>query len=254
MQACELAYRVIDVAAGDLGSSAARKFDIEAWVPTQGTYRELTSTSNCTTYQARRLDIRYRADGGKTTPVATPQWHPRDDSLAGRHPGDPSAGGRIRPGAGGAAAVSRRTRRARAAAVSAGRPANRWLIALDVDGTVLHEDGALSDVVVAQVQRVQKLGHEITLSTGRSVEMTLGILDRLGITPEYVVCANGAITLKRDPDAPTAYVRERVETFDPEEVLTTVSRSSGERPVRGRGCRRALPLRWRRAPGVGQRR
>jgi seryl-tRNA synthetase len=71
LQACELAYRVIDVAAGDLGSSAARKYDIEAWVPTQGTYRELTSTSNCTTYQARRLDIRYRTDSGKTTPVAT---------------------------------------------------------------------------------------------------------------------------------------------------------------------------------------
>jgi seryl-tRNA synthetase len=71
LQACELSYRVIDVAAGDLGSSAARKFDIEAWVPTQGTYRELTSTSNCTTYQARRLDIRYRGESGKTTPVAT---------------------------------------------------------------------------------------------------------------------------------------------------------------------------------------
>ncbi len=71
LQACELAYRVIDVAAGDLGSSAARKFDIEAWVPTQGTYRELTSTSNCTTYQARRLDIRYRTESGKTAPVAT---------------------------------------------------------------------------------------------------------------------------------------------------------------------------------------
>jgi seryl-tRNA synthetase len=71
LQACELAYRVIDVAAGDLGSSAARKFDIEAWVPTQGTYRELTSTSNCTTYQARRLDIRYRTESGKTSPVST---------------------------------------------------------------------------------------------------------------------------------------------------------------------------------------
>jgi len=71
LQACELAYRVIDVAAGDLGSSAARKYDIEAWVPTQGTYRELTSTSNCTTYQARRLDIRYRTESGKTSPVAT---------------------------------------------------------------------------------------------------------------------------------------------------------------------------------------
>jgi seryl-tRNA synthetase len=71
LQACELSYRVIDVAAGDLGSSAARKYDIEAWVPTQGTYRELTSTSNCTTYQARRLDTRYRTESGKTSPVAT---------------------------------------------------------------------------------------------------------------------------------------------------------------------------------------
>ena len=71
LQACELSYRVIDVAAGDLGSSAARKFDVEAWVPTQGAYRELTSTSNCTTYQARRLDIRHRGESGKTSPVAT---------------------------------------------------------------------------------------------------------------------------------------------------------------------------------------
>jgi len=71
LRSCELSYRVIDVAAGDLGSSAARKFDIEAWVPTQGTYRELTSTSNCTTYQARRLDIRSRTESGKTAPVST---------------------------------------------------------------------------------------------------------------------------------------------------------------------------------------
>jgi seryl-tRNA synthetase len=66
----ELAYRVIDVAAGDLGSSAARKYDIEAWFPSQGTYRELTSTSNCTTFQARRLNIRTRSTGGNE-PVAT---------------------------------------------------------------------------------------------------------------------------------------------------------------------------------------
>ncbi|WP_194396570.1 serine--tRNA ligase [Microbacterium atlanticum] len=71
LQDLGLSYRVIDVAAGDLGSSAARKFDIEAWVPTQQAYRELTSTSNCTTYQARRLDIRHRPDGGRTQPVAT---------------------------------------------------------------------------------------------------------------------------------------------------------------------------------------
>ena len=67
----EVPYRVIDVAAGDLGSSAARKFDCEAWVPTQGTYRELTSTSNCTTFQARRLGIRYRDEDGKPQTAAT---------------------------------------------------------------------------------------------------------------------------------------------------------------------------------------
>ncbi|WP_336991901.1 serine--tRNA ligase [Leucobacter sp. VD1] len=71
LQALGLHYRVIDVAAGDLGSSAARKFDIEAWVPTQGAYRELTSTSNCTTYQSRRLATRFRGENGKTSPVAT---------------------------------------------------------------------------------------------------------------------------------------------------------------------------------------
>jgi len=66
----ELPYRVIDVASGDLGSSAARKFDIEAWIPTQGKYRELTSTSNCTEFQARRLDIRMRGEHGNR-PLAT---------------------------------------------------------------------------------------------------------------------------------------------------------------------------------------
>ena len=77
LAAVEVPYRVIDTAAGDLGSSAARKFDCEAWVPSQGRYRELTSTSNCTTFQARRLGIRERvpaADGSQqssTRPVAT---------------------------------------------------------------------------------------------------------------------------------------------------------------------------------------
>src|SRR6188768_2821411 len=66
----ELAYRVIDVAAGDLGLSAERKFDCEAWIPTQGRYRELTSTSNCTDFQARRLGIRGRF-GDQVTPLAT---------------------------------------------------------------------------------------------------------------------------------------------------------------------------------------
>ncbi|RVW06956.1 serine--tRNA ligase [Prescottella agglutinans] len=71
LDAMGLSYRVIDVAGGDLGSSAARKFDCEAWVPTQQAYRELTSTSNCTTYQARRLSIRYRDENGKPQTAAT---------------------------------------------------------------------------------------------------------------------------------------------------------------------------------------
>ena len=76
----EVPYRVIDTAAGDLGGPAARKYDCEAWVPTQGRYRELTSTSNCTTYQARRLNTRYRAEKGTQTAatlngtLATTRW------------------------------------------------------------------------------------------------------------------------------------------------------------------------------------
>jgi seryl-tRNA synthetase len=71
LELIDVPYRVIDVAAGDLGSSAARKFDCEAWVPTQRAYRELTSTSNCTTFQARRLATRYRDENGKPQIAAT---------------------------------------------------------------------------------------------------------------------------------------------------------------------------------------
>jgi seryl-tRNA synthetase len=67
----ELPYRVIDVAAGDLGTSAARKYDCEAWLPSQRRYREVTSTSNCTTFQARRLGVRYRDEAGKPQTAAT---------------------------------------------------------------------------------------------------------------------------------------------------------------------------------------
>ena len=76
----ELAFRVIDVAAGDLGLSAQRKFDCEAWIPTQDRYRELTSTSNCTTFQARRLGTRFRGEHGNEVAatlngtLATTRW------------------------------------------------------------------------------------------------------------------------------------------------------------------------------------
>ena len=70
LNAMDIPYRVIDVASGDLGSSANRKFDIEAWIPTQDAYREVTSTSNCTEFQARRLNIRFK-EADATKAVAT---------------------------------------------------------------------------------------------------------------------------------------------------------------------------------------
>lgn len=71
LAALELPYQVVDIAAGDLGSSAVRKYDCEAWFPSQSAYRELTSTSNCTTFQARRLNIRYRDADGRPQIAAT---------------------------------------------------------------------------------------------------------------------------------------------------------------------------------------
>jgi Cof subfamily protein (haloacid dehalogenase superfamily) len=97
-----------------------------------------------------------------------------------------------------------------------------WLIALDIDGTVLHEDGTLSPEVIDAVQAARDAGHEVTLATGRSVSMTIPILERLHIVPEFVVCSNGAITLKRDIEAPSGYSRFHVEHFDPTPVLTRI--------------------------------
>ena len=98
----------------------------------------------------------------------------------------------------------------------------RWLIALDIDGTVLQEDGTITNAVTRAVARVRDHGHEVMLATGRSVSMTLPILDRLEIVSRFVVCANGAIVLRRDPGAPLGYLRDHVETFDPSDVLTTI--------------------------------
>jgi Cof subfamily protein (haloacid dehalogenase superfamily) len=97
-----------------------------------------------------------------------------------------------------------------------------WLIALDIDGTVLHEDGTLSPEVITAIQEARDAGHEVTLATGRSVSMTIPILERLHIVPEYVVCSNGAITLRRDITAPSGYSRFHVEHFDPTPVLTRI--------------------------------
>ena len=99
---------------------------------------------------------------------------------------------------------------------------DRWFVALDIDGTVIHEDGTMADTVVAAVRRVADAGHDVTLATGRSWEMTHPILSTLQLTPEYVVCANGAITMKRDADGEHGYRRELVETFDPGPVLDRI--------------------------------
>lgn len=106
--------------------------------------------------------------------------------------------------------------------------AGRLLVALDIDGTVMTEDGHISASVLTEIRRVEALGHVVMLATGRSQSTTLPVIDRLSITPEYVVCSNGAITLKRDPEAPTGYSREFVECFDPSTVLRTI-RGSLER-------------------------
>ncbi|HYI32198.1 MAG TPA: HAD family hydrolase [Glaciibacter sp.] len=97
-----------------------------------------------------------------------------------------------------------------------------WLVALDIDGTTMHEDGTISDAVIEQVRRLAADGHEVMLATGRSASATLPVLERLDIAPRFVVCSNGAITLHRDPESPTGYRREWVETFDPTDVLTSI--------------------------------
>ena len=98
----------------------------------------------------------------------------------------------------------------------------RLLIALDVDGTVLLEDETLSPGVVEAVAHAERAGHEVMLATGRSWEGTRGILRVLGLAPEYVVCSNGAVIMKRvdgDFGDELRYDRFHVETFDPAEVL-----------------------------------
>jgi hydroxymethylpyrimidine pyrophosphatase-like HAD family hydrolase len=105
------------------------------------------------------------------------------------------------------------------------RPADAaepWLVALDVDGTILHEDESIDERVADAILAARERGHEVTLATGRSWATTLPVLERLGLNPEYVVCANGAITMRRDDGASGGYSRANVETFDPTAVLERI--------------------------------
>jgi Cof subfamily protein (haloacid dehalogenase superfamily) len=96
------------------------------------------------------------------------------------------------------------------------------LVALDVDGTIVHEDASLSDAVRDAVAAVSARGHLVTIATGRSWAATKPVLDSLGLDPEYVVCANGALVLTRDPEEESGYRRHLIETFDPREVLERI--------------------------------
>ena len=97
-----------------------------------------------------------------------------------------------------------------------------WLVALDIDGTIMQESGEISDAVCDEVRRLAAAGHRVMIATGRSVSMTLPVMQRLDLVSDYVVCANGAMTLRRDECAPTGYSVAHVEEFDPTPVLSRV--------------------------------
>ncbi|MCT9002399.1 HAD family hydrolase [Microbacterium memoriense] len=108
-------------------------------------------------------------------------------------------------------------------AEDAGAPIERLLIALDVDGTVLLEDETLSPGVVEAIAHAHRAGHEVMLATGRAWESTRGIQRVLDLAPDYAVCSNGAVIMKRidgDFSEELRYERFHIETFDPAEVLT----------------------------------
>lgn len=101
-------------------------------------------------------------------------------------------------------------------------PEDRWLVALDVDGTLLTHRGDVAPEVVDAVRATAARGHEVMLATGRALVETIPVLRQLDIWPEYVVCSNGAMLLKRDPLADDGYVKHHVETFRPGDVLNLV--------------------------------
>ena len=95
----------------------------------------------------------------------------------------------------------------------------RLLVALDIDGTILGHDGSIPAATHTQIDRLVAAGNEVMLATGRSVADTLPIVERLGITPRFLVSANGATVLERDPASPSGYRPKWVETFQPRRVL-----------------------------------
>jgi Cof subfamily protein (haloacid dehalogenase superfamily) len=95
-----------------------------------------------------------------------------------------------------------------------------WLIGLDIDGTLVHDDGYLSPVVVREVQRVKSLGHEVIIATGRAAANAVPVVRDLGIEQGFVVSSNGAVTVELDTDHPKGFKMSDIVTFDPAEILT----------------------------------
>ncbi|HEU4755883.1 MAG TPA: HAD family hydrolase [Agromyces sp.] len=100
--------------------------------------------------------------------------------------------------------------------------ADRWFVALDVDGTIMHEDESIDPRVTDAVASAVARGHLVTLATGRSWSTTKPVLEHLELEPDYVVTANGALTMRRDPESPEGWVLAHVETFDPTAVLERI--------------------------------
>jgi Cof subfamily protein (haloacid dehalogenase superfamily) len=98
-------------------------------------------------------------------------------------------------------------------------PSDRWLIALDIDGTLVHDDGFLSPEVIREVQRVKNLGHEVIIATGRAAANAVPVVRDLGIEQGFVVSSNGAVTVELDQEHPKGFKMVDVVTFDPAEVL-----------------------------------
>jgi len=98
----------------------------------------------------------------------------------------------------------------------------RWLVALDIDGTLLTHRGEIDQRVIDTVAAVMAAGHEVMLATGRPMSETVPVIEQLGLSPEFVVCSNGAVVWKKDPLAPIGYSHDYVETFDPALALETI--------------------------------
>lgn len=103
--------------------------------------------------------------------------------------------------------------------------AQPWLVAIDIDGTMVSDYGVMNPWTKREVARLVDAGHRVTIATGRSVPMTLPVVEELGITPELIVCANGAVIVRRDEAAPTRYVRDTVEVFNPTAILQAIHKS-----------------------------